>query len=106
MIRADKFITDFVLVKDTALNKDTASIKLYQQIFLIHHISKEEFQRSFSFYQAHTGLFKELLDSLDVKSNTTPVNEINKFRPLTDTVRYLKDSVKNRKKIRRLVPFW
>ena len=102
MIRADKFLTDFVLIKDTSLNKDTMSIKLYQQIFRIHHISKEEFQRSFSFYRAHLDLFKTVLDSVYTKSNNVSTTNIYKPVSVIDTFRHLKDSLRNGKKIKRL----
>ena len=41
MMRADQFLTDFVINKDTSANRDTESIKLYREIFAIHHISKK-----------------------------------------------------------------
>ena len=107
MIRADKFLTDFVFYKDTSLNKDTSSIKLYQQIFRIHHTSKQEFQQSFSFYRAHPDLFKIVLDSLyarSIRSNNVPGTNIYKPAPVTDTFRHLKDSLVNKKRIKRL-PF-
>jgi hypothetical protein len=102
MIRADKFLTDFVLIKDTSLNKDTSSIQLYQQIFRIHHISKEEFQRSFSFYRAHPVLLKTVLDSLDARPNKITPEQAYKPKPIIDISRHLKDSLKSRKKIKKL----
>ncbi len=102
MIRADKFLTDFVFIKDTSLNKDTSSIKLYQQIFRIHHISKQEFQQSFSFYRSHPDLFKTVLDSLYARSNNVQGTNAYKPTPVIDTFRHLKDSLVNKKKIKRL----
>jgi len=98
MIRADKFLTDFVFIKDTSLNKDTSSIKLYQQIFRIHHISKQEFQQSFSFYRAHPDLFKTVLDSLYAKSNNVHGSNVYKPVSVTDSFRHLKDSLVNKKR--------
>ena len=97
MIRADKFLTDFVFIKDTSLNRDTARINLYQQVFRIHHISEEKFQKSFDFYKAHPPLLKAILDSLDKRSGTTsaPAGEY-KFQPVTDTSRFLKRGGKPR----------
>ncbi|HKB42904.1 MAG TPA: DUF4296 domain-containing protein, partial [Chitinophagaceae bacterium] len=99
---ADKFLTDFVFIKDTSLNKDTSSIKLYQQIFRIHHISKQEFQQSFSFYRSHPDLFKTVLDSLYTRSNNVQGTNAYKPTPVIDTFRHLKDSLVNKKKIKRL----
>ena len=39
MMRADQFLTDYVLNKDSSLNKITESLKYYQQIFAIHKIT-------------------------------------------------------------------
>ncbi len=53
LMRADQFLADYVFNKDSSLDKTTESLKYYQKIFAIHKVSKEEFQESFSFYQAH-----------------------------------------------------
>ena len=67
MMRADQFLTDFVINKDTAANRDTESIKLYRSIFAIHHISKKEFRESFLFYNDHPALLKTIMDSIAAK---------------------------------------
>lgn len=72
IMRADQFLTDFVLNKDSSLNKTTESLKYYQQIFAIHKINKEEFQHSFSFYKSHPALLKEIMDSINVPEKIIP----------------------------------
>lgn len=73
MMRADQFLADYVLNKDSSLNKTTESLKYYQQIFAIHKTSKEEFQHSFSFYKSHPVLLKAIMDSISTPpSETTP----------------------------------
>ena len=72
MMRADRFLTDYVLNRDTSLNRKSASIKLYQQVFAIHGITKETFQKSFSYYQAHPALLQGIMDSLNNKSREAP----------------------------------
>jgi hypothetical protein len=64
MMRADQFLADYVLNRDTSLKKETESFKLYQQVFAIHKISKDEFQRSLSYYTEHPLLFKAIMDSI------------------------------------------
>jgi len=64
MMRADQFLSDYVLNKDTSLKQNVESIKLYQQILAIHAISKEKFERSFDFYQAHQLLLRAIMDSI------------------------------------------
>ena len=97
-MRADKFLADFVLNKDSGLNKKMESIKYYQKIFAIHQINKEEFQQSFAYYRSHPALFKMIMDSLTNISKDAPT-EITKpsiggdtlqkgsrLAPLSDTV--------------------
>jgi hypothetical protein len=71
MMRADQFLADYVLNKDSSLNKTTESLKYYQQIFAIHKTSKEEFQHSFSFYKSRPGLLKAIMDSISTPPSDT-----------------------------------
>lgn len=110
MMRADQFLSDYVLNKDISLKKEIESIKLYQQIFTINHVTKEKFQTSFAFYQSHPSFLKIIMDSIanttaaraapvEIK-NRVPVTDSlnNAISPLVkkDTTRFLK----KRKKIR------
>lgn len=102
MMRADQFLTDYVLNKDTALKKQTESIKLYQQILAINKVSKEEFERSFYYYKTHPLLLKVIMDSIantapevvtDTSKNTLQKDSLKKTIdsiPVKDTVRILK----------------
>ena len=72
MMRADQFLSDYVLNRDTSLTTTTESLKYYQQIFALHKVSREEFQQSFSFYKSKPALLKEIMDSI----STPPVNDI------------------------------
>ena len=49
MMRADQFLSDYVLNKDLTKNKDLESIKMYERIFGFHKVSQEEFKKSFAF---------------------------------------------------------
>ncbi|NOT51016.1 MAG: DUF4296 domain-containing protein [Chitinophagaceae bacterium] len=64
VMRADEFLSANVLRKDSSLDKITESFKYYQQIFAIHKTTKEQFEKSFSFYKDHPDLFKAIMDSL------------------------------------------
>ncbi len=81
MMRADQFLGDFVLNKDSSLDKRAESIKLYGQVFAIHHISKEQFGESFSFYKSHPALFKMMMDSLSQPKTEAPTDMIK--QPVT-----------------------
>jgi len=62
LINAGEFLNGYVL-KDP-VDTIAASSKVYGQVFQIHHITKEEFDKSFSYYRQHYELMKAILDSL------------------------------------------
>ena len=63
LLRVDEYITDYA-AKDSTLNKKDKSIELYEQVFRIHNITKNEFQKSLDFYQGRPDLLKIILDSM------------------------------------------
>ena len=75
MMRVDQYLADYVLPHDSALDKKAETIKLYQQVFNIHKITEEEFQRSFSFYNSHPALLKVIMDSIS-KTSKAPTEII------------------------------
>lgn len=64
MISAGEFLSAFVLTQDTSVNKDSASLKVYGQVFQVHRITMEQFDKSFSYYRDHPELMKVIVDSL------------------------------------------
>ncbi|MEO6611827.1 MAG: DUF4296 domain-containing protein [Chitinophagaceae bacterium] len=72
MMRADKFLADFVLSRDSGLNKETESIKMYEQVFAIHSITKEKFRQSFSWYESHPSFLQVIMDSISNRPVTAP----------------------------------
>ncbi len=71
MISAGEFLNGYVLTKDS-VDKVAASAKVYGQVFQIHHISKEEFEKSYSYYKQRPELMKIILDSLVKKETHAP----------------------------------
>jgi hypothetical protein len=68
LIRADQFIDNYV-TKDTTANVKERRITLYEQVFAIYKVSKEEFYKSYAYYQQHPDKNKVLFDSLNVYGN-------------------------------------
>jgi hypothetical protein len=92
MMRADVFVNDYLLKKDTAAVKKEESIALYRQILSLHRISKEEFRKSFAFYQTKPVLLKAIMDSLASHPDADPAKIYGPRTPVTDsTVR--RDSI-------------
>ncbi|MBM3415454.1 MAG: DUF4296 domain-containing protein [Bacteroidetes bacterium] len=72
MMRADQFLNDFVFSRDTSLDKQKESIRLYRQVLALHKVSKKDLQQSMSYYLAHQDKFKAILDSVAVRSPSRP----------------------------------
>ncbi len=67
VIRADVFTTDFIK-KDSSKNGTAENLKLQQQIFAIHKISKADFYTSYDYYKKNTVEFKKIIDSMVVQA--------------------------------------
>jgi hypothetical protein len=92
MMRADQFLANYVLNKDSSLNTKTESIKLYQQILTINQVSKEKFERSFSFYKSHPVLLKAIMDSI-VNAAPEPIVDTSKVVQAKDSIKKMADSL-------------
>ncbi len=79
VLKADVFTRDFI-IKDTSKKAVEENLKLQLDIFAIHHISKDEFYKSFNYYKLNTGLMKEMMDSMIVKAERN--KEKIKVKPL------------------------
>ncbi len=76
VMRADQFLADYVLSKDSSIDKINESLKYYEEIFALHKISKEQFQKSFSFYKDHPDLLKVIMDSISHSSMIAPTQTV------------------------------
>ena len=57
-----------ILAKDSSARRRKENIRLYEQVFYIHHLHKGLFDSSYRFYEAHPVQFKLLIDSLEAYS--------------------------------------
>lgn len=71
MMRADKLASDFIL-RDTSLERDAESIKMYQEVLAIHSLSKEKFRESFNWYKDHPVVLKVIMDSINNRNREAP----------------------------------
>jgi len=103
VMRADQYLADFVLNKDTSLNKKNESINLYRQIFASHKITKEEFSRSLSYYEMHPELMAVIMDSISKKPELAPTKMINPEISKDSAKPTATDSFLRKKKYERIV---
>jgi hypothetical protein len=93
MMRADQYVAAF-LPKDSTHNKKDQSIALYEEIFHIHKISREQFKTSFDYYSSRPDLFRPIIDSLAQRKfeaphtrPTHPVRKDSSTKPLLRKLR-------------------
>ena len=68
MIQADQYAA--YLAKDSAhINLKMEDLRLYDQVFQLHHVSREEFSKSYKYYMDHPELTQTLFDSLLAMGN-------------------------------------
>jgi hypothetical protein len=72
MFRAGEYLNSFVYYKDSTIDKAALSQKWYDKIYALHKTSKAQFEKSYTYYEQHPVLMKELLDSLSRKQVTNP----------------------------------
>ena len=85
LMRADHFLNDYILNRDTSLDKADERLKVYNKVFTIHQISREEFNKSFTYYKSHPFLFKVMMDSISKPKIEIP-KEIEYPKVLNDSL--------------------
>jgi len=70
MIQADQYAA-LSVAKDssTHVNTKAETLKLYEEVFRLHEISREEFRKSYQYYLDHPELNQQLFDSLISQGN-------------------------------------
>jgi len=89
MIQADQYST--YLAKDSGrINVKLENMRLYDQVFQLHHVTREKFTKSYKYYMAHPELTQTLMDSLLAMGNrlrsesySRPINRPVSTPPLT-----------------------
>ena len=68
VIRAD-IMVNTISARDTSINKFDKNTTLYQQIFKLHGITREQFKQSVDYYRTHPALMQTTLDSLYARAS-------------------------------------
>jgi hypothetical protein len=78
VIKAEAFTNEFIK-KDSAKNAAAENLKLQQQIFAIHKISKTDFYNSYDYYKLNTVVFKKIVDSMIAQAERKKYNNTKTF---------------------------
>jgi hypothetical protein len=84
VIKADVFTAEFIK-KDSTKDAAAENLKLQQQIFALHKISKADFYRSYDYYKLNTEIFKKVMDSMVVRAERNRYEKTT-VTPLTPAV--------------------
>lgn len=121
LVRAGEFLDAYVLYKDTSSDKASRGIEWYREVYKLHHITEEQFKKSYAYYKLHPELMKEVLDSLAkmklferkaadtsvTKKDSLPGKRDSSFRKkdsLLHSVHVVKDSVLQKDTIPKRTP--
>ena len=81
VIVADQFSKQFILKDSAKINARLETMKVYQQVFQFHHITRDEFEKSYQFYVSRPDLMKIIYDSLSVYSNKQRTEVYKPIKP-------------------------
>jgi hypothetical protein len=69
IMEADQYASNYI-VKDSAhVDVKEERLKLYQHVFQLHKISREDFTKSYKYYEAHPDVTRSMFDSLVARGN-------------------------------------
>jgi hypothetical protein len=68
LIQSDEYATGFI-TKDSSKNAINERIKLYQEVFALNKVSKENFKKSYQYYLGHPEIAKVMFDSIAARAN-------------------------------------
>lgn len=68
IIQAERFSVLFLLKDSAKMNVQLEKFKLYEQVFAIHKISKDDFIKSYKYYLSRPDISKVIFDSIAVKA--------------------------------------
>lgn len=69
MMEADQYASTYVLKDSAHTDVKQETLKLYQQVFQLHKISREDFSKSYAYYQSHPDVARNMFDSLLARGN-------------------------------------
>jgi hypothetical protein len=64
MIRAADFLNNYVFYKDASSDKAAESLKWNEKVFKLHNVTREQFVKSYDYYQQHPQKMKAMMDSI------------------------------------------
>jgi len=86
MIQVDQYSAIYLLKDSARINIKMEDLRLYQQVFQLHGVSREDFRKSFQYYEDRPDLIRTLFDSLLSRGNRLRTESYNKPVPASQPV--------------------
>jgi len=69
MMQADQYAANYIIKDSAKVNVKMETLKLYEEVFRLHKVTRDEFRKSFQFYQDHPDITRTMFDSLIARGN-------------------------------------
>jgi hypothetical protein len=76
VLRADA-LSQQLSSRDAAKSLPAENLKLTRQVFSIHNITEEQFEKSYSYYTHHPDMMRTMLDSLNAQKTRMSYGDID-----------------------------
>lgn len=94
MMQADRYVSSFIMtqMRDSPSVKQEKAAVLYEQVFRLNHISRDQFLKSYKFYLGRPDISKIMFDSIAARADRQRNDMYRKF-PNKSTILSRKDSL-------------
>jgi len=102
MMQADRYVASFIMpdkVMDSAIKKEKAAV-MYEQVFRLNNISRDEFLKSYKFYLGRPDITKTMFDSISARADRQR-NEMYRSSPKSSMIAR-RDSLLHADSVRRV----
>lgn len=93
MMQADQYAGSYLIKDSSKVNVKMETLKLYEEVFRLHKVTRDEFRKSFQFYQDHPDITRVLFDSLIARGNRMRSESYSHPSGPTPTVPVVKPAV-------------
>jgi hypothetical protein len=81
MVQADRFVANYIMTKEEdSATKKLEAAEMYEQVFRLNKISRDEFLKSYKFYLGRPDITKVMFDSISARADRQR-SEIYKSSP-------------------------
>src|SRR5690349_3290457 len=69
MIQADQYYHEYALKDSLKKNVRVERVELYERVFQMHQITREQFDKSYAYYSSHPKMMQVVFDSLSARGS-------------------------------------